>query len=43
MSTDTPATLTPEDIEAYLPSQDQNTLSLFITCCTVDVEKPTPT
>ena len=41
MSTDTPATLTPEDIDAYLAAQEQKDLLRFITCGSVDDGKST--
>ncbi len=41
MSTDTTATLTPEDIDAYLAAQEQKDLLRFITCGSVDDGKST--
>ncbi|MAO90936.1 MAG: adenylyl-sulfate kinase [Rhodospirillaceae bacterium] len=41
MSADTPATLTPEDIDAYLAAQEQKDLLRFITCGSVDDGKST--
>ncbi len=40
MSADTPATLTPEDIDAYLAAQEQKDLLRFITCGSVDDGNP---